>query len=116
MDLCWTNNPPLEPIVKGAPVVTTGPSATHRIACHNPPTAEEAAAGRPLREGFEPAPPPDGYHDELSGTRLGGVIDDETAAELSGDASPYASAGGLPIEADDHTGRHGGHDPGHPLD
>jgi oligopeptide transport system ATP-binding protein len=116
LDVCWTNNPPLEPVVRGTPVVTTGPSATHRIACHNPPTAEEAAAGRPLRDGFEPAPPPDGYHDELSGARLGGGIDDETAAELSGDASPYASAGGLPIEADDHSGRHEGHDRGHPLD
>jgi oligopeptide transport system ATP-binding protein len=116
LDVCWTNNPPLEPLVKGVSVVTTGPSATHRIACHNPPTAEEAVAGRPLRDGFKAAPPPAGYHDELSGARLGGLLDDETAAELSGDASPYASAGGLPIEADEHAGRHEGHDPGHPLD
>jgi oligopeptide/dipeptide ABC transporter ATP-binding protein len=30
----------------------------HRVACHNQPTAEEAAEGRPLREGFRPALPP----------------------------------------------------------
>jgi hypothetical protein len=36
----------------------SGPQATHRAACHNQPTAEEAAAGRPLRPGFEAAPPP----------------------------------------------------------
>jgi hypothetical protein len=40
------------------PIVRSGPAATHRFACHNPPTDEEAAAGRPLREGFVPAPRP----------------------------------------------------------
>ncbi len=43
----------------GAPVRTTGPGATHRIACWNPPTPEEAAAGAPLRPDFTPAAPPD---------------------------------------------------------
>ena len=57
---CWTENPALEPIVAGTVVETTGPHVTHRIACWNPPTAEEATAGRPLREGFRPAPPPGG--------------------------------------------------------
>src|SRR5206468_1757763 len=55
---CWADNPPLDPIVKGTRVVVTGPDATHRIACHNPPTPEEAAAGMPLRPGFTAAPPP----------------------------------------------------------
>ena len=33
--------------IAGTAVVTTGPGATHRVACHNPPTADEAApAGR----------------------------------------------------------------------
>jgi acyl-CoA synthetase (AMP-forming)/AMP-acid ligase II len=44
----------------GAPMVEAYgmTEATHQIACHNPPTADESAAGRPLREGFVPAPPP----------------------------------------------------------
>ena len=42
----------------GMPVVqTTGPGPTHRIACWNPVTAEEALAGAPLRPGFTAAPP-----------------------------------------------------------
>ena len=58
LDVCWTDNPALVPLVAGTRVVTTGPGATHQIACHNPPTPEEAEAGRPLREGFKAAPPP----------------------------------------------------------
>ncbi len=34
------------------------PGATHRIACYNPPTREEAVEGRPTRDGFQAAPPP----------------------------------------------------------
>jgi oligopeptide/dipeptide ABC transporter ATP-binding protein len=60
LPICWEEMPPLIPTTAGTRVVTSGPGATHRIACHNPPTIEEAAAGRPLREGFEPAPPPSG--------------------------------------------------------
>jgi hypothetical protein len=56
--VCWTDNPPLVPAGIVGRVVTTGTSATHRYACHNPPTAEEALAGRPLREGFMAAQPP----------------------------------------------------------
>jgi oligopeptide transport system ATP-binding protein len=58
LPICWDEMPPLDPTAAVARVVTSGPGATHRIACHNPPTVEEAAAGRPLREGFVPAPPP----------------------------------------------------------
>ena len=57
---CWDENPSLDPVERGARIETTGAHATHRIACWNPPTAEEAAAGRPLREGFVPASPPGG--------------------------------------------------------
>ncbi len=57
---CWEANPALEPLVAGATIRTTGPQATHRIACWNPPSAEEAVAGVPLRDGFVPAPPPGG--------------------------------------------------------
>ena len=59
---CWTDTPPLdpyEPLPAGETIRTTGPQTTHRIACWNPPTAEEAAHGAPLRPGVEPAPPPD---------------------------------------------------------
>ena len=52
--------PGAAPLGRGAAIVTTGPGATHRVACHNPPTPEEAEAGRPLRDGFTAAPPPAG--------------------------------------------------------
>ena len=56
---CWEVMPPLAPeAALATPVVRTGPAATHLLACHNPATAEEAAAGRPLRPGFLPAPNP----------------------------------------------------------
>jgi oligopeptide/dipeptide ABC transporter ATP-binding protein len=102
LDVCWTENPGLAPVHRGAPVITTGPNATHRIACHNPPTLTEASAGHPLRDGFTPAAPPPGYLDELSGRLAAPSADIEAAEELSGDISPYASAAGLPIEADEH--------------
>jgi oligopeptide transport system ATP-binding protein len=55
---CWTANPTLEPITATADVQMTGPNATHRAACWNRPTAEEAAAGWPLRAGFVAAQDP----------------------------------------------------------
>lgn len=58
IETCWKAMPPLDPIDPGHELVTTGPRATHRAACWNPPTPEEAVAARPLREGFEPAAPP----------------------------------------------------------
>jgi len=96
---CWSENPGLLPMDAGRAVVTTGPGATHRIACHNPPTAEEAVAGRPLRDDFTAAPPPDGgLVDELGGAAtadlaalLGGIEAEE------GPLSPFPSAAGLPI-------------------
>jgi oligopeptide transport system ATP-binding protein len=66
LDVCWTDNPPLAPVVPGTAVVTTGEHATHRIACHNPPTREEAVHGHPGRPGHMPAPPPAGQLDELA--------------------------------------------------
>ena len=33
-------------------IIRSGPMATHRFACHNPATDEEAEAGRPLRRGL----------------------------------------------------------------
>ena len=54
LPVCWTSNPPLRPLVPSL----TG-NEGHQVACHNPPTGEEAEAGRPLRPGFVAAPPPD---------------------------------------------------------
>jgi oligopeptide/dipeptide ABC transporter ATP-binding protein len=117
LDLCWSDNPALLPIVAGGPVVTTGPGATHRIACHNPPTAAEAVAGRPLREGFVAAPPPGTVIDELAeGDVAPLVVEQLDALEpspadatretvIDRDGGPLGqggmSGGGLPIEPED---------------
>jgi oligopeptide transport system ATP-binding protein len=68
LPVCWTDNPALVPIDVNARVVVSGPNATHQIACHNPPTPEESTAGRPLREGFVPAPPPGSVVEDLAPT------------------------------------------------
>ncbi|HEU0243451.1 MAG TPA: oligopeptide/dipeptide ABC transporter ATP-binding protein [Candidatus Limnocylindrales bacterium] len=66
LEACWTDNPALAPLVPGVAVVATGQGATHLIACHNPPTRDEADAGRPTRAGHTPAPAPAGQLDELA--------------------------------------------------
>jgi oligopeptide transport system ATP-binding protein len=117
LDVCWTDNPALLPIVPGVPVVTSGPAATHRIACHNPPTADEASAGRPLREGFVAAPPPGAVVDELAeGDVAPSVVEQLDALEpapadatretvIDRDGGPLGQGGmsgaGLPIEPED---------------
>jgi oligopeptide transport system ATP-binding protein len=58
VESCWHEMPLLEPIRAVTEVQTTGPHATHRSACWNRPTAEEAIAGRPLRAGPVPAADP----------------------------------------------------------
>jgi oligopeptide transport system ATP-binding protein len=55
---CWQEMPSLDPIHETFRIQLTGPEATHRSACWNRPTPEEAAAGRPLRAEFVAAPPP----------------------------------------------------------
>jgi oligopeptide transport system ATP-binding protein len=99
LEVCWTDNPGLSPLDAGGPVVTTGPGVTHRLACHNPATADEARAGRPLRDGFTAAPPPDGRPDELSAP--GASVDlRELEGEITAEEGPLSvdpSAGGLPI-------------------
>jgi len=55
---CWQEMPSLDPIHETFRVQLTGPEATHRSACWNRPTPEEAAVGRPLRAEFVAAPPP----------------------------------------------------------
>jgi oligopeptide transport system ATP-binding protein len=104
LDVCWVDNPPLAPIDRHARVITVGPDATHRIACHNPPTPEEAAAGRPLRAGFVAAPPPQEVLDEL--VQRGAAEDPATAEEVvlmgpEGPESTAPGAHGLPIEPEE---------------
>ena len=79
-------------------VVTTGPEATHLAACHNQPTPDEAKAGRPLRDGFIPAPPPGTVIEQLAETA-------EPAAEAElviftpeeGPQTTAPGAGALPL-------------------
>ena len=73
LDRCWTDNPALAPVIEGVALVASGPGATHLVACHNPPTPEEADAGRPTREGWRPAPAPEGVLDELA--TLAAIVD-----------------------------------------
>ncbi|MCU0504612.1 MAG: ABC transporter ATP-binding protein [Chloroflexi bacterium] len=100
LEACWADNPGLRALSGEETVVTTGERATHRSACHNPPTAEEAAAGRPLRAGFTAAPPPSGAIDELGGTTaniddFGGLVAAIEAEESP--IEPFPSAAGLPL-------------------
>jgi oligopeptide transport system ATP-binding protein len=55
---CWQENPMLAGDDPSVPVITTGPAASHLVACHNPATLDEVGAGRPLRTGFVAAPNP----------------------------------------------------------
>jgi oligopeptide transport system ATP-binding protein len=101
LDVCWQENPGLRPTDGGTRVVMTGPEATHRIACFNPPTAEERVAGRPTRPGFTPAPAPPGVIDEVGAGRLGSTDDLEgIAAAIQAEEGPISlapGAGALPI-------------------
>ena len=82
LERCWTDNPPLVALVPGTRVISTGPQATHQIACHNPATPAEAEAGRPLRDDFKAAPMP-------------GAI----AADLAAAGTPEALEAGVPAIA-----------------
>jgi oligopeptide/dipeptide ABC transporter ATP-binding protein len=110
LETCWTVNPVLQPVVAGTPVVMTGQTATHRIACHNQPTVEERVAGRPLRPGFAPAPAPAGIIDEVGAGHLGGSPDGfeglvQSIQAEEGPISMAPSAGALPLppEAEHHS-------------
>lgn len=113
LEICWSVNPPLQALA-GRPdeVVATGPRATHRIACHNPPTPAEAEAGRPLREGFVPAAPPTAVVDELAATAIpAGEEGLVTFEEPLGPEASLAGPGGLPLqpEGDARPGREAEH-------
>jgi hypothetical protein len=47
IDRCIEEDPPLAPVDSSANVVLAGANATHRAACWNQPTDEEARAGVP---------------------------------------------------------------------
>jgi oligopeptide transport system ATP-binding protein len=101
VEACWTDNPSLRPLTEGERIVTTGPDATHRIACLNPPTPNEIRGGRPVRAGFAAAPPPAGMLDELSLGSAGSTADLEgLVADIQAEEGPlsvFPGAGGLPI-------------------
>jgi oligopeptide/dipeptide ABC transporter, ATP-binding protein, C-terminal domain len=100
LEACWSDNPGLLPVAAGTPVVMTGPGATHQIACHNQPTLEERAAGRPTRPGFTPAPAPLGVIDEVGAGHLGSDDFDAPVSSIQaeeGQISTAPSAAGLPL-------------------
>jgi oligopeptide/dipeptide ABC transporter ATP-binding protein len=112
LEICWQENPPLRPTIEGTRVVMTGTGATHQIACFNPPTEEEAAAGKPLSPGFVSAPPPAGMIDEVGAGRIGSTADLEgLVADIQAEEGPLSlgpSAGGLPIPPEpEHHGERG---------
>ena len=61
LSVCWQEMPPLAP--PEAVSLSEGPNPDHLLACYNPVVADEIEAGKPLRPGFQPAPPP--AEDEL---------------------------------------------------
>jgi oligopeptide/dipeptide ABC transporter ATP-binding protein len=50
LPVCSTANPPLAGATGSSDAI--GARSSHRVACHNPATAEEASAGQPLRPGM----------------------------------------------------------------
>jgi hypothetical protein len=101
LDVCWREMPPLDPIGPTGQVVTTGPQPTHRVACHNQPTRQEAAAGKPLRDGFVPAPPPGSVVAELKAAEPAA---EEELVAFDQEADPLTTvtgAGGLPLPPDE---------------
>jgi oligopeptide/dipeptide ABC transporter ATP-binding protein len=110
LEVCWEQNPPLVPVDgPGGAVVTSGPGATHRAACHNPPTPAEVAAGKPLRDGFTPAAPP---AEVIAAAVAGAPADLETVVD-------EPQLGFEPIERDPLSaapGAHGLPEPPEPLD
>ncbi len=72
---CWEENPGLAPLDPSAAAPPSGPGSTHRIACWNPPTADEALHAGPLRPGFSAAPPPPGMAVRLAAQGAGDGLD-----------------------------------------
>jgi oligopeptide/dipeptide ABC transporter ATP-binding protein len=47
IDQCLVQDPELSAVIPGQRTVASGPDATHRVACWNPATDDEAAKGAP---------------------------------------------------------------------
>jgi oligopeptide transport system ATP-binding protein len=105
VERCWSENPGLAPVDGRELVVMTGPDATHRIACFNPPTHEEALAGRPLREGFVAAPPPWAVAD---GSELGTLDTLEVLEPSDSSMSPLLPRDEALLDAARDVGRYPG--------
>ena len=88
LERCWSENPVLDPLEPGVRLVTTGASATHLVACFNPPLPDEAAAGRPTRPGFRAAPIPGGIVEPSELSELDTLAEVE-ALEPARDASAW---------------------------
>ena len=97
--------------------MTTGPGATHRVACHNPPTPEEARPGARCATASRRRRRP-GKGDELTERAASTADLIGLEAEITGEEGPISvdpSAGGLPILPDpDYRPHEHSHD--HPHD
>jgi oligopeptide/dipeptide ABC transporter ATP-binding protein len=93
LDRCWSENPALDPLEPGARLVTTGLSATHMVACFNPPLPDEAAAGRPTRPGFVAAPIPGSFVEPSALSELDTLA--EAVSRASDGATILVIASGL---------------------
>jgi oligopeptide/dipeptide ABC transporter ATP-binding protein len=96
---CWETNPSLMPC-------GSADAATHQIACFNPPTREEAYAGRPLREGFQAAPPPANRSSEI-GIRPRTVNPQPATAHGHSRSTYYRSRGAQGLFPDEARHHHG---------
>ena len=90
LDRCWSENPALDPLEPGTRLVTTGSSATHMVACFNPPLPDEAAAGRPTRPGFVAAPIPGSFVEPSALSELD-TLAEVDALEPARDASSWTA-------------------------
>jgi oligopeptide/dipeptide ABC transporter ATP-binding protein len=108
----WLVNPPLEPARAPGGGVGRHP---HLVACHNQPTAEEAIAGRPLRDGFLPAPPPGAIRAAIESTAEP-AIEEELVVYGVGAESAETLASGSVAEVDTEVQELTGESPGTPGD
>ena len=101
IETCWTENPALASVRPGEQVVLTGDRATHRIACHNPPTpgggGRRTAPATRLRGG---AAARRATLDELAGRVDSSVDSEEMLQDIWREEGPVSmgpSAAGLPL-------------------
>jgi oligopeptide/dipeptide ABC transporter ATP-binding protein len=103
LERCWGENPALEPVTPGTRVVTTGPAATHLVACWNPPTPDEAVSGRPERPGFVAAPIPRGASEPTPGELA--TLEEGEVLEVLPDESSWTVLEQAPLPPDEQADR-----------